>query len=182
VTASIATNQTILVVGGGISGMTAALEAAECGKQVILVEKHPTSAGARRCSTATFPRCATPPAGWRSTCAASSSNRNVRLMTMTEVTAVSGTRGDYSVTLKIAPRFVNENCTACGEMRRGRQRGDPQPYNYGLDKMKAAYLPHGMAYPQRYVIDPSIVGTPEGEKAKAACKVGAVDLDMQEET
>ena len=41
-TASIATNQTILVVGGGISGMTAALEAAECGKQVILVEKTPT--------------------------------------------------------------------------------------------------------------------------------------------
>jgi quinone-modifying oxidoreductase subunit QmoA len=39
-----------------------------------------------------------------------------------------------------------------------------------------------MAYPQRYVIDPSIVGTPEGEKAKAACKVGAVDLEMKEET
>ena len=41
----VATNQTILVVGGGISGMTAAIEAAECGKQVVLVEKSPTLGG-----------------------------------------------------------------------------------------------------------------------------------------
>jgi quinone-modifying oxidoreductase subunit QmoA len=51
-----------------------------------------------------------------------------------------------------------------------------------LGKVKAAYLPHKMAYPQHYVIDPSIVGTPEGEAAKAACKYNAVDLDMKEET
>lgn len=48
--------------------------------------------------------------------------------------------------------------------------------------MKAAYLPNAMAYPFHFVIDASIVGTPEGEKAKAACKYDAVDLDMQEET
>lgn len=56
------------------------------------------------------------------------------------------------------------------------------PYNYNLNQMKTAYLPHAMAYPQRYVIDPSIIGTPEAEKAKAACKYDAVDLDMQEDT
>ena len=52
----------------------------------------------------------------------------------------------------------------------------------GLNKMKAAYLPHAMAFPQRYALHPSIVGTPDGEKAKAACKYGAIDLDMKEET
>ena len=57
----------------------------------------------------------------------------------------------------------------------------PNPYNYGLDKIKAAHLPHAMAYPQRYVIDPSLIGTPEADKAQAACKAGAIDLAMQEE-
>ena len=54
--------------------------------------------------------------------------------------------------------------------------------NYNLSKTKAAYLPHAMAYPHRYVIDPSIIGTPEADKAKAACKYDAVDLGMQEDT
>ena len=66
----VATNETILVVGGGISGMTAALEAAETGKNVVLVEKNPSLGGARPSSTAISPRCATRPAGWRSICAA----------------------------------------------------------------------------------------------------------------
>ena len=60
-TASIATNQTILVVGGGISGMTAALEAAECGKQVILVEKTPALGGRTAqlfSASAAIPMCA----------------------------------------------------------------------------------------------------------------------------
>jgi quinone-modifying oxidoreductase subunit QmoA len=48
--------------------------------------------------------------------------------------------------------------------------------------MKAAYLPHAMAYPQRYVLDASIIGTPEADKAKAVCKYDAIDLGMKEET
>jgi quinone-modifying oxidoreductase subunit QmoA len=48
--------------------------------------------------------------------------------------------------------------------------------------MKVAYLPHAMAYPQRYVLDPAIVDTPDADKAKAACKYGAIDLTLQEET
>ena len=83
----VATNQTILVVGGGISGMTAAIEAAECGKQVVLVEKSPTLGGAPRCCTAISPSCATRPAAWRSICAASNANRNIRVLTLAEVSA-----------------------------------------------------------------------------------------------
>ena len=55
------------------------------------------------------------------------------------------------------------------------------PFDYKLGKMKAAYLPNAMAFPQRYVLDASIIGTPEAEKAKAACKYGAIDLDMKDE-
>jgi quinone-modifying oxidoreductase subunit QmoA len=181
-TASIATNQTILVVGGGIAGMTAALEAAECGKQVILAEKLPTLGGRTSLLYRYFPKMCHPTCGLEINLKRLRGNPNVRVMTMTEVAAVSGSRGDYTVTLKIRPRFVNENCTACGDCGKAVTAEIPNPANYGLDKIKAAYLPHGMAYPQRYVIDPSIVGTPEGEAAKAACKVNAVDLGMQEQT
>jgi quinone-modifying oxidoreductase subunit QmoA len=51
------------------------------------------------------------------------------------------------------------------------------PFNYGMDQIKAAYLPHDMAFPFQYVIDPSIVGTGDGAKAAEACPYGAVDLD-----
>lgn len=181
-TASIATNQTILVVGGGIAGMTAALEAAECGKQVILAEKSPTLGGRTSLLYRYFPKMCHPTCGLEINLKRIRGNPNVRVMTMTEVAAVSGTRGDYSVTLKIRPRYVNENCTACGDCGKTVTAEIPNPANYGLDTIKAAYLPHGMAYPQRFVIDPSIIGTPEGEKAKAACKAGAVDLGMTEQT
>jgi quinone-modifying oxidoreductase subunit QmoA len=181
-TASIATNQTILVVGGGIAGMTAALEAAECGKQVILAEKTPTLGGRTSLLYRYFPKMCHPTCGLEINLKRIRGNPNVRVMTMAEVAAVSGSRGNYQVTLKIKPRYVTEACTGCGDCGKAVTAEVPNPANYGLDKIKAAYLPHGMAYPQRFVIDPSIVGTSEGEKAKAACKVGAVDLAMQEET
>lgn len=77
---------------------------------------------------------------------------------------------------------MNENCTACGACAEAVSAEIPNPWNYNMNRMKAAYLPHAMAYPQCYVLDASILGTPEAEKAKAACKYGAIDLDMKEET
>jgi quinone-modifying oxidoreductase subunit QmoA len=180
VTAPIATTQTILVVGGGISGMTAALEAAECGKQVILVEKTPALGGRSAQLYRYFPKMCHPTCGLEINLRRLKGNPNVKVMTMTEVTAVAGARGNYSVTLKVAPRYVNENCTACGECGKAVTTEVADAFNYGLGKVKAAYLPHLMAYPQRYVIDPSIVATADGEAAKSACKYGAVDLGMKE--
>jgi quinone-modifying oxidoreductase subunit QmoA len=179
-TASIATSQTILVVGGGISGMTAALEAAECGKQVILVEKTPALGGRSAQLYRYFPKMCHPTCGLEINLRRLKGNPNVKVMTMTEVTAVAGVRGNYSVTLKVAPRYVNENCTACGECGKAVTTEVADAFNYGLGKVKAAHLPHPMAYPQRYVIDPSIVATADGEAAKSACKYGAVDLGMKE--
>ncbi|MBP6770814.1 MAG: CoB--CoM heterodisulfide reductase iron-sulfur subunit A family protein [Reyranella sp.] len=180
-TAPIPTSQTILVVGGGISGLTVALEAAECGKQVILAEKLPTLGGRTALLYRYFPKLCHPVCGLEINLRRLKGNRNVRVLTMAEVVAIEGTRGDYTATLKIAPRHVTAQCTACGDCAKAVSAEIPNPYNYGLNKMKAAYLPHAMAYPQRYVVDASIVGTPDGEKARAACKVGAIDLDMKEE-
>jgi len=181
-TASIATGEIILVVGGGISGITAALEAAECGKRVILVEKSPTLGGRTALLYRYFPKLCHPTCGLEINLRQLKANRNVRLLTMAEVVKIEGTRGRYTASIKISPRHVNENCTACGDCAKAVSTRIPNPFNYGMGTMPAAYLPHVMAYPQRYVIDPVIIGTPEADAAKAACKVGAVDLDAREET
>ena len=107
-------------------------------------------------------------------------NRNLNILTMTEVSAVSGESGNYSVTLKTRPRYINENCTACGECEKVVEAEFDNEYDYGMKKPKGTYLPFNMSYPQRYVLDPNIIGTPDADKAKAACKYDAIDLDMQE--
>lgn len=178
----IATNETILVVGGGISGMTAALEAAECGKNVILVEKNPSLGGRVSQLYKYFPKLCHPTCGLEINLKRLRGQKRIRVLTLTEVEKIDGKAGNYAVTLKIKPRFVNENCTACGDCARAVSSEIADPFNYGLSKTKAAYLPFAMAYPPRFVIDPSIAGTAEGEKAKAACKYNAVDLGMKEET
>lgn len=177
----VATNETILVVGGGISGMTAALEAAECGKQVVLIEKSPALGGRTSQLYRYFPKMCHPTCGLEINQRRLKGNKNIRLLTMTQVDGVTGEAGNYSVTLKTAPRYVNENCTACGDCATAVTSKYDDAHNYGLGKRKGAYLQSAMAYPQRYVIDPQMIGTEDATKAKEACKYGAIDLDMQEE-
>ncbi|WP_321529211.1 FAD-dependent oxidoreductase [Sedimenticola selenatireducens] len=178
----IATNQTILVVGGGISGLTAALEAAETGKQVVLVEKRPYVGGRVTQLYKYFPKLCYPTCGLEINQRRAKMNPNLTILTMAEVTDIQGEAGNYTASVKISPRYVNDNCTGCGDCAKAVSAEFDDEYNYGLGKRKGAYLPHRMAHPQRYVIDPAILGTEDAEKAKTACKAGAVDLDMQEET
>ena len=178
----VATNQTILVVGGGISGMTAALEAAECGKDVVLLEKNPALGGRVSQLYRYFPKLCHPTCGLEINLRRLKGSRRIRTLTMAEVTSITGQKGDYTVSVKISPRFVNENCTACGECGKAVSAEIPNAFNYNLNTIKAAYLPNAMAYPLRYVLDPSIIGTPEADKAKAACKYDAIDLEMKAET
>lgn len=178
---AIATNQTILVVGGGISGMSAALEAAECGKQVVLLEKNPSVGGRVTQLYKYFPKLCHPTCGMEINLRRTEANRHLRIITMAEVANVSGTAGDYTVSVKVNPRFVNDNCTACGECANAVEAEFDDEFNYGMKKRKGAYLPFSLAYPQRYVLDPRIIGTPDADKAKAACKYDAVDLEMQEQ-
>ena len=178
----IATNQTILVVGGGISGMTAAIEAAECGKQVILLEKNPSLGGRVSQLYKYFPKLCHPTCGMEINLRRIKASKNLRVMTLAEVTAITGEAGNYTATVKLSPRYVNENCTACGECGKAVDAEFDNEFNYGLNKRKGAYLPNAMAYPQRYVLDPRIIGMPDADKAKAACKYDAINLDMKEET
>lgn len=179
----VATNETILVVGGGISGMTAAIEAAECGRNVVLVEKTPSLGGRVSQLYKYFPKLCFPTCGLEiNSRRLKAQAKRLQVITMAEVEKIEGESGNYKATVKITPRYVNENCTACGACGDAVETEIDNVFNYGLNKTKAAYLPFNMANPQRYVIDPSIIGTPDADKAKAACKYDAVDLDMKDKT
>jgi quinone-modifying oxidoreductase subunit QmoA len=162
--------------------MTAALEAAEAGKHVILVEKRPYVGGRITQLYKYFPKLCFPTCGLEINQRRVKGNGNISILTLAEVTAINGKEGDYTASVKISPRYVNENCTACGECEKAVEAEFDDDYNYGLNTRKGAYRPYRMAYPERFVLDPRIIGTPDATKAKEACKYDAVDLDMQEET
>ena len=161
--------------------MTAALEAAEAGKHVILVEKRPYVGGRITQLYKYFPKLCFPTCGLEINQRRVKGNGNISILTMAEVTAINGKEGDYTASVKISPRYVNENCTACGECEKAVEAEFDDDYNYGLNTRKGAYRPYRMAYPERFVLDPRIIGTPDADKAKEACKYDAIDLDMQEE-
>lgn len=172
----------ILVVGGGISGLTTALEAAEVGYEVYIVEKTPSLGGRVAQLNQYFPKLCPPTCGLEINYRRIKDNPRVKTFTMADIEKVEGTKGNYDVTIKVNPRYVTTNCTCCGECADVCEAEIDNEYNFGMNKSKAAYLPHVMAYPQRYVIDPSIIGTEEAEKCKAACKYNAVDLEMEAKT
>jgi len=178
----VATNQTILVVVAGVSGITAALEAAETGKHVILVEKRPYIGGRISQLYKYFPKLCFPTCGLEINQRRLSAQPGVTVLTLAEVSAVSGGEGNYTAQVTISPRYVNENCTACGACAEGLEAEYDDEYNYGLSKRKAAYLPYNMARPVRYVLEPAIIGTEAAEKAKSACQYDAIDLEMEVQT
>ncbi len=170
-------SQTILVVGGGIAGVTAALEAAEAGQDVILIERELSLGGRVTKLNRYFPKLCHPMCGLEINYQRIRKNPRLRVMTMCEVTGISGARGAYRASIRRHPRFVNERCTACGECAKATETMVDNPFNYGLDMVKAAYLPHEHAFPMRYVVAPEAIAAGEGEKLKAACAYGALDPD-----
>jgi len=177
-----AVTQSILVVGGGMSGITAALEAAEAGHEVYLVEKNPYLGGRVAQLHQYFPKLCPPYCGLEINFRRMKNNPKIRFFTMAEVEKISGGEGDWDVSIKMSPRYVNEKCTVCGKCYDACTMEIDNPFNYGMDKIKAAYLPHDMAFPMRYVLDPALVKSAGAQKVKDACTYGAIDLNMAEKT
>lgn len=174
--------QSILVVGGGMSGLTAAIEAAEAGHEVYLVEKNSYLGGRVAQLHQYFPKLCPPYCGLEINFRRIKNNSKIRFFTMAEVESISGKEGDWDVKIKLNPRYVNEKCTGCGKCSEACTMEIDNPFNYNMNKIKAAYLPHDMAFPQRYVVDPALAKSPEGQKVKEACPYDAIELDMQPKT
>ncbi len=172
-------NRSILVVGGGMSGLSAAIEAAEAGFQVYLVEKEAYLGGRVARMNKYFPKLCPPSCGLEINFRRIKSNPLLRFFTMSEVESVSGEAGNFNVSIHSRPRYVNERCTGCGKCEAAASTEVADPFNYGLSTVKSAHLPHEFAFPMRYLLSPEVIGTPEAEKIKASCPYEAIDLDMQ---
>ncbi len=177
-----AENRKILVIGGGIAGLTAAVEAAEAGSQVIITEAGPYLGGRVAQLHRYFPKLCPPTCGLEINFRRIKENPNISFYTMAEVTQVSGSAGNFDVSVKVHPRYVNDRCVACHACAEACTEWRVNDFNYGLDKTKAAYLPYDMAFPQKYVIDKTLCSGDCGQKCLEACKYEAIELNMQPQT
>ncbi|MBM3747049.1 MAG: CoB--CoM heterodisulfide reductase iron-sulfur subunit A family protein [Acidobacteria bacterium] len=167
----------VLVVGGGIAGLTAAVEAAEAGCQVVLVEKAPSLGGRVSQLNQYFPKLCPPACGLEINYQRLKNNPGISVLTLAEVESIGGSPGDFEVTVKLAPRHVTEACTACGACAEVCPATRPDEFNLGLAQTKAAYLPHRMAFPALYVIDRAACSK-DCHACADACNYGAVKLDQ----
>ncbi|MGD8968501.1 MAG: CoB--CoM heterodisulfide reductase iron-sulfur subunit A family protein [Anaerolineae bacterium] len=171
-----------LVIGGGIAGIQASLDLADLGIQVHLVERLPSIGGRMAQLDKTFPTndC--------STCILSpkmndcARHPEITLHTYSELTAMDGTAGAFSVTVRKQPRYVDEDkCTGCGECVQRCPGEVPDAFDMGLRQRKAIYLTFPQAIPQVMTIDPDhCLYIQEGKCGACArlCGAGAVDFEQ----
>jgi len=170
----------VLVIGGGIAGLTAAVELADAGASVILVEKSASLGGRVARMHQYFPKLCPPTCGLEMHYRRLRNREAITVLTLAEVTEVTGAAGNFEAVVKVQPRYVNQSCTLCGKCADACPAGRPDDFNYGLTQTKAAYLPHGMAYPPLFAIDRAACAS--GCRAcQDACSYQAVDLDAQPE-
>ena len=175
----------VMVVGGGISGIQAALDLAAMGFRVYLVEKSPAIGGKMAQLDKTFPTndC--------SMCIESpkfiecSRHPNIEILTYTEVERVEGEVGDFKVTLTKKPRYiVEEECTGCTTCVEYCPVQVPDPYNQDLSLNKAIHIYFSQAVPLVTYIDPESCLYLQGEKCticRGVCKHKAIDFNQETE-
>jgi quinone-modifying oxidoreductase subunit QmoA len=172
-------HRTILVVGGGIAGITAAVEAAEAGYDVTLIEKNAYLGGRVAQLHKYFPKLCPPYCGLEINFRRIKDNPRIRFHTLAEVERIAGGPGNFEVTVALRPRYVNDRCTACNACVAVCPAERPNAFNFGLGKTKAIHLAHEMAFPMKYVIDESACRLTECAKCVEVCEYDAIDLRMQ---
>ena len=170
--------QSLLVIGGGVAGVTAALEAAEAGCSVILIEKSPFLGGRAIGFNLYFPKLCPPACGFEINFRRIRNNPRITILTQAELEQLTGSVGNFEATVKLSPRFVTDACTLCGACAETCKVERPDEFNLGMSKTKAVYLPHKMAFPPKYVIDRNLCSVNCAACAEA-CLYGAVDLDQE---
>ncbi|MHC4405445.1 MAG: FAD-dependent oxidoreductase [Planctomycetota bacterium] len=172
----------ILVIGGGISGLTAAIEASEAGCDIVLVEKQPYLGGRVARTNQYFPKLCPPSCGLEINFRRLRTSPRIRCLTLSEVEKISGRPGRYQAAIRRRTRRVKNKCTACGACVEACPVERPDEFNLGMGKTKAVYLPYEMAHPLQYVIDEGVCPGAECGKCVPACPYDAIELEMQPDT
>lgn len=163
----------VLIVGGGVGGIRAALDLAEAGRNVVLVDKAPAIGGIMTQLDRTFPTnncdlCTLSPKlsqGGR--------ENRIELATLSTVEEVTGEAGNFTVTLKTAPRYIDmERCTACGDCLE--KYPEAVRFTPGLDHRAPTCMRYPQATPQAFSIDIEKAGDKEG--LAKVCKASAIDF------
>ena len=175
-----------LVIGGGIAGIQTALDIADAGFEVDIVEKKPTIGGKMAQLDKTFPTL---------DCAACiltpkmvdvAQHEKIRIFSYSEVTEVKGFVGNFNVTIKKHARFVNEDiCTGCGAcVEKCPQKKIPNEFNLGMDNRHAIYIPFAQAVPKVATIDPNacmMLKTGKCGVCSKVCAAGAIDYKQKDQ-
>lgn len=177
-----AENKKVLVIGGGMSGLTAAIETAEAGIEAYIVEKAPYLGGRVAQINKYFWKLCPPTCGLEIQFKRIKNNPQMNFYTLAEVEDIKGEEGNFDVTVKVNPRYVNDKCVGCDACAQACPSYRSNDFNFGMDKTKAAYLPHQQAFPFQYVIDAKACPKDCMKPCLEACKYNAIDLDMKPET
>ena len=174
-----------LVIGGGIAGIQTALDIADAGFEVDIVEKKPTIGGKMTQIDKTFPTLDCAACILTPKMVDAAQNEKIHIYAYSEVEAVKGFVGNFHVTIRKKARYVNEDvCTGCGLCtEKCPQKKVPNEFNLGLDNRRAIYIPFAQAVPKVATIDPNyctMLKTGKCGVCSKVCTAGAIDYEQKD--
>ena len=175
-----------LVIGGGIAGIQTALDIADAGFEVDIVEKKPTIGGKMTQIDKTFPTLDCAACILTPKMVDCAQNEKISIYSYSEVEAVKGFVGNFHVTIRKKARYVKEDvCTGCGLCtEKCPQKKVPNEFNLGMDNRRAIYIPFAQAVPKVATIDPNyctMLKTGKCGVCSKVCTAGAIDYKQKDE-
>jgi heterodisulfide reductase subunit A len=179
-------NRRALIIGGGVAGIQAALDLADTGYKVFLVEKEPSIGGMMARIDKTFPTMDCSICILAPKMSDVGHHPNIELLANSEVSEVKGYIGNFHVKVLKKPRYVTKDCSACGECTEVCPIVAPNEFDVGLASRHAIYSPFAQAVPATYVIDMNLCLNKNGvvvcDKCMKACERKAIVYEMKPET
>ena len=174
-----------LVIGGGVAGIQAALDLADTGYKVYLVEKKPSIGGRMAQIDKTFPTMDCSICILAPKMSDVVHHPNIELLSNSEVVDVTGYIGNFNAKILKKPRYVTDDCSACGDCVDVCPVVSPNEFDIGLAVRHGIYTPFAQAVPSAYIIDMDMCLNKEGvivcDKCIKACEREAIDFEMKPE-